>query len=372
MNENTGEIKYAVHYETLDPNKKRLAEFGLGTLKYYKQTFAEEVPGCRGESTYIMKIPGAHVGFVLEGLGTRNLVADAVYKTRGDPNVYYAMGWSAFGTIANDLATSGIPLTASQMYLAAGSNEFFENTQKISMLGRGWADAHIHLAGIYGAGETPMLRDIVFPETFDIAGASIGFLPEPKKPIDHSSIEAGDKIILLASSGPHDNGLTLCRDIAANKLGNLGYETPVSIGQTFGDALLVKTILYGNVVNRCVAKGIALHSAINITGHAWAKLMRSIKPFVYEIEKLPPILPIFRFIQEKGGLSDRNMYYRFNMGAGFALIAPASDVPDILQIAREEGIPALPGGTVKRAADGESRVQLPNGVTFNASDLDIR
>ncbi len=327
--------------------------------------------GCRGESFYILEFENFWLIAVIEGLGTRGKVADAMYQAYGgDP--YHAMGWSAFATIANDFATSGANPAASLMYLGAGSNEWFRNADKVKAFGRGWADGCRDVHCTLGGGEMPMLRDVIMPETFEILGAAFGIMPKPQRPIMSGGVQAEDSIVVIASSGVHDNGYTLCRDLVSFGLLPNGYSTCVEPGLSYGQALLKPTTLYGPLVKACAAKGVEVHSWVNITGHGWAKLARADQPLHYMVHTLPPVPPIFRFIQERGSVSLENMYHTFNMGGGFAAFAPPRWVGEIRAAAKALGFESWDVGSVFIADDGMKKVVLPNGVQFTDKDAAIR
>jgi phosphoribosylformylglycinamidine cyclo-ligase len=209
------------------------------------------------------------------------------------------------------------------MHLAVGASSWFTKRQRVGDLIDGWRDG-CNLAGCtWAGGETPTLRDILLPEAMELSCSVFGIVRSLDRVITPELIEDGDCIVLLGSSGIHDNGLTLCREIA----GRLprGFQTPMLTGKTFGDALLHPTAIYVPVIEEIQNAGIRVHYAVNITGHGWRKLMRAPKPFAYVVDQLPAPHPVFRFIQEQGQIADEEMYGNFNMGAGFALYVRQDD-----------------------------------------------
>jgi len=364
-------IEYAVDYAAIDPVK--LAFQTLGAETSLPEFFGiKEVPGCRGESSYIVETPHAYIASLTETLGTRSLVADEIYAETGVSH-YPAIGQSAAATVFNDLATSGVQAVASFMYLSAGSNAVFEDMVKMRGLGEGWKRACLKVGAVWGGGETPMLRDVVFPNAFEIGGSAWGMLNKPERPLDSSKVSPGDHILLVASSGVHDNGLTLVRDIRSERLKELGYQTPLSnSGQTFGEALMEPTILYGPLVRRFMQGGVKIRSALNITGHGLAKLARATAPFQYRVTVLPRPQPVFPFIQEYSGLPDTKMYSKFNMGAGFAFIVTEDSAGLALNLAGGTGYEIWDGGIVEPSPTGRKQVVLPNGVVFTEKDVAVR
>ena len=100
--------------------------------------------------------------------------------------------------------------------------------------------------------------------------------------------------------------------------------------------------------------------------------MRAVENFTYIIEKTFKPLPIFTFLQEKSGMSDREMYGTFNMGAGFAVYVAPRDVKAVLDIAKKNKIKAMDAGYVKKAKGGKKISILPLDIEFDGSSLAVR
>src|SRR5213078_933665 len=120
----------------------------------------------------------------------------------------------------------------------------------------------------------------VNPDTIVLAGSAIGRI-RPKALRMTGDVRDGDAIILLASSGVHTNGLSLCRAIAETLPHR--YLSRMSDGRTLGEALLDPSVIYVQFITACQNAAIPLHYAAHITGHGWRKLMRLAEPFVYEM-----------------------------------------------------------------------------------------
>ena len=170
---------------------------------------------------------------------------------------------------------------------------------------------------VWGGGETPALRGMIDPKTIILAGSAIGRI-KPKSHRIVGDISDGDAIVLLASSGVHTNGLTLCRALA-DRLPD-GYSTPMADGRADGEALLDASVIYVPFVARCQELGIRLKYAAHITGHGWRKLMRLDVPFVYRMTDVGTVPEIFRFIQKAGPVDIKESYATFNMGGRFRRI----------------------------------------------------
>ncbi len=362
-----------VDYDAMDPYKRMAQLAGRATAHHLTRFGFSEVEWSRGESAYVIETPSGYIAFVVEGLGTKNLVADAVDALRGMKNdTYYDyIAQCNVAMAVNDLITSGaMPLAYSQ-YLASGNSEWFENETRCQDLVEGTKQA-CNLSGCaWGGGETPTLKGIVDPATVDLAGATVGWIADKKHLINPANIQDGDNIIMFTSSGLHSNGYTMARKIA-DKLPN-GYRTDVyDTGRTYGEMLLTPTYIYVDVIRYCQMAGVNIHYAVNITGHGWRKLMRANGNFAYVVDTLPPDpSPIFRFMQEHGPISDKEAYNNLNMSAGFAIYVPPKDTPTVLGLMEDMPFRPFKAGHIEAAS--EKRVEIvPKGITFTADTLGVR
>ncbi|MFA6534107.1 MAG: AIR synthase-related protein, partial [Patescibacteria group bacterium] len=315
------------------------------------------------------ELPDRFLAQVEEGLGTKNLVADAMYRlTR---RLFYDnISQDGVAMIVNDLITLGALPISVAMHLAVGDSGWFKNKRRYRNLVKGWKDACILACAKWGGGETPTLKDIILPGTFVLSGSAIGQAEPKTHLINPENIQDGDVILFVPSSGVHSNGLSLDRRIA-EKLPQ-GYLTPVpGDGRTYGEVLLDPTIIYVRLMKALMENDIVPHSAINITGHGLRKLMRATQPFAYVVKKLPKLQPIFRFIQQNGPVDDYEAFSTFNMGVGFALILPRNQVSKSRRIATALGYPTLEAGSVE--ANTERLVEIrPQNITYRAKDLQLR
>ena len=367
-----------VDYDAMDPFKRAAQRAGLATAKNMQRLGLQEVEESRGESAYLVEAPNCFMAHVEEGLGTKNLVAEAMYKLTGQ--LFFGnVAQCTVAMIVNDLITLGALPISLAMHLAVGSSKWFDDKERAEDLVKGWKRACDLARCTWGGGETPTLRDIVGPETIVLSGSAMGII-EPKSRLIRGNIQDGDVIIFLQSSGIHANGLTLAREIAA-KLPR-GFATLINYGtksnpkyfkgDTYGVNLLKPTTIYVSVIEDCQEAGIEIHYAVNITGHGWRKLMRHTEPFVYVVEEIPTPQPIFKFIQEHGPVSDEEAYGNLNMGAGFALYVSQRDVKRVLQISELNKIPAMVAGHIEKRGKQKKVIIKPRGITFEAKTLKVR
>jgi phosphoribosylformylglycinamidine cyclo-ligase len=323
----------------------------------------------RGESAYLLETDTGYLAHVEEGLGTKNLVADAMLQLTG--RSYYAnIGIDTVATIVNDMITTGALPVSVAMHAGVGDAAWFENEQRATDLARGFAEGCKKAEAVWGGGETPALRGIVDPSTIVLAGSAVGQIRNKANRIAGDVLDR-DAIVLLASTGVQTNGLTLCRQIAG-KLPE-GYLTKMGDGRTYGEALLDPSAIYCRFVAACQNHGVRLHYAAHVTGHGWRKLMRLEEPFVYRMTNLGTAVPeVFNFIHKNGPVDAREMYATFNMGAGFAAFVSQTDVPRTIALALQTGHRAWVGGTVEKMGARKAVVIEPLGVTFEAETLAVR
>jgi phosphoribosylformylglycinamidine cyclo-ligase len=358
-----------VDYDQLDAFKRACQKAAATTVAALARHGLSEPPGIRGESAYLMESPDGYLAHVEEGLGTKNLIADAMLKLTGR-SFYDHVGIDTVATIVNDLITVGALPVSVAMHAAVGDSAWFAHGTAAADLARGFADGCRSAGAVWGGGETPTLKGMVDPSTIILAGSAVG-RATPKSNRIVGDVRDGDAIVLLASSGVQTNGLTLCRRIA-DQLPE-GYLTPLGDGRSYGESLLDPSVIYVKFVAACQTAGLPLHYAAHITGHGWRKLMRLAEPFVYRMTALPPRPPaVFDFLSRSGPVDLREMYATFNMGAGFAAYVAPGDAERCVSLARDVGYEAWVGGTVRKRGDRKAVEMVPLGITFEADTLNVR
>ena len=357
-----------VNYDVLDEFKRHCQRAAAATVSALAKHGASEPVGIRGESAYLIETPDECLAHVEEGLGTKNLVADTMQELTGRC-YYHSIGIDTVGTIVNDLVTVGaLPLVVA-MHAAVGSAHWFADTERAKQLAEGFAEGCRRAGAVWGGGETPALKGLVNEKAIILAGSAMGRI-RPKSLRIRGNVQPGDAIVMLASSGVHANGLTLCRELAARL--PQGYLTPIDGGRTYGEALLDPSIIYAPFIAACQSAGIDLHYAVHMTGHGWRKLMRLAEPYVYRVTQLAPRLAIFDFIQQAGGLDDRSMCGTFNMGCGFAVYVPADQATRAIELAKSVGLHAWLGGTIEKDGNRKAVIIEPLGIAFEGETLKIR
>lgn len=359
-----------VDYGAMDPFKRKAQLAARATARNIRRLHDGEfceLEASRGESVYLIEAAKSYLAHVEEGLGTKNIVADAMYQLT-DKSYYDHIAQDTVAMIVNDMITLGaLPLSVA-MHLAVGESAWFDDEDRSDDLIKGWRKACDMARCTWGGGETPTLRGVIVPGTVVLSGSAIGLVKPKERLLRAERIRAGDAIVFIESSGIHANGLTMARRIA--ELLPQGYLTLLDDGRTYGATLLDPTHIYVGLVEDCLNAGLEIHYAVNITGHGWRKLMRAPQPFVYAIDTLPMHQQIFDVMQEYGPVDDYEAYGNFNMGAGFALYMSERDVEAAITAAAKLGFRAFKAGHIE---NGPRQVWIkPRRLTYTGETLAVR
>jgi phosphoribosylformylglycinamidine cyclo-ligase len=286
-----------------------------------------------------------------DGVGSKTMVASALDR-------YDTIGFDCVAMNANDVVCVGARPIAMLDYLAVNKLDARRADDVLRGLGAAAKEAGIAIPG----GEIAQLPEIIGPRderAFDLVGTCLGIL-HPRQLLIGASVAPGDAIIGVASSGIHSNGLSLARHVLMGTAGyRLGDEIP-RLGCTLGEELLRPTEIYVRAVSALRTADVAIRGLAHITGDGLANLCRIQTEAGYAIERLPARPEIFALIQESGDVDDAEMYRVFNMGVGFAVIAPQRDAEATVEVLGRAGYRADRIGSVSDEA-GVVRIE-PAGL----------
>lgn len=352
------------NYDTKDPIKIIAQTAAQKTGKNLLDHGFKEVSETRGESAYVWKQGNIYMASVIEGLGTKNLIADEMRKITGRTH-YDIIGHDTVATIINDLISVGARPLVLHMYLAIENNDWLKDEIRMNDLIKGFASACDLAGASWGGGETPTLKGIILPDTIELGGAAIGIIDDEKKLIIDKKMRDGDRILLLKSNGINTNGASLARAIA-KKLPR-GYASKLSDGSFYGDALLTKTNIYAKLIQDLLNNDIDIHYLSNITGHGLRKVMRAKRDFSYVLEKILEPQELFLFIQKHAGLSEKEMYETYNMGMDYAIYLPQEYIQKAQKIIKQNGFTGIDAGYI---TSGKRQVIIkPKNILLEGESL---
>jgi len=199
--------------------------------------------------------------------------------------------------------------------------------QGIKGIAEGCKDAGCALIG----GETAEMPSFYNEGEYDIAGFTVGIVDQDNL-IDGSSINVGNKIIGIASSGLHSNGYSLVRKVCFDKLKLKIDDNIPELGKTIGEELLTPTRIYVKSILHIVRE-FKVNGMAHITGGGFTENIPRVIPKSCKAKiniGSWDIHPIFGYLKDQGGLSDEEMLRTFNNGIGMVMIVKQELVDDIM------------------------------------------
>ena len=357
-----------VDYETLDAGKRSALSEALATSALLGARGGRALDDSRGEPAFVFEVGGQTLAFVLEGLGTKSIIARQVEEQLG-VGAFDNVAYDTVAAIVNDLCCVGaLPLVVNA-YFATGSSDWYRDRERHDALLKGWREACADAGATWGGGESPSLPELVAAEDIELAGSAVGLIAPGHAPVLGAALTPGDEIVFIASNGLHANGSSLARMIAS-RLPD-GYRTPLPSGRSFGEALLDRSAIYAQLVAALLDAGgeVELHYLSHITGHGLLKLMRPSRDLSYHISTLPETPEVLRFLVDQAQMPAREAYSTFNMGAGFAVYCAAGGGEAAVAEAKAAGLEAHVAGTVQ---EGPRRVVLEQiDVVFESEDMNL-
>ncbi len=355
-----------VDYDALDAGKRSALTEALATSALLEARGGRALDESRGEPAFVFEVAGQTLALVLETLGTKSIIAREMEERLGARGFAH-VAYDTVAAIVNDLCCVGaLPLVVNA-YFATGSSDWYRDERRQAALLDGWRQACVDAGAAWGGGESPSLADLLAHDDIELAGSSVGRVPDGRQPILGAELSAGDEIVLVASSGLHANGASLGRMVA----GELpdGYGTPLPSGRVLGEALLDPSLIYVKLVDAMLGGGVPVHYLSHITGHGLLKLMRPRREFTYRIDSLPPVPEVLAFLVEQTGMDPAAAYSTLNMGCGFAVYCGSGAGAGVIAQAAALGLTARLAGRVEA---GPRRVILTElDVVFETEDLDL-
>lgn len=280
-----------------------------------------------------------------DGVGTKLKLAFLMDK-------HDTVGIDCVAMCVNDIICCGAKPQIFLDYIALGKNVPERVAQVVSGVAEGCVRAGCALVG----GETAEMPGFYPEDEYDLAGFSVGVV-EKSRVLDKNTMEPGDVLLALPSSGVHSNGFSLVRKVFQVEKGGLDKHYD-DLGTTLGETLLTPTRIYVKPVLSMLDAGVRVRSISHITGGGfYENIPRSLgKGMTARIEKQAVrVPPIFHLIEQVGGIPERDMFNTFNMGVGMCVTVAAEDVDLALDMLSQAGEKAYVLGEI---AEGEGGVEL--------------
>jgi phosphoribosylformylglycinamidine cyclo-ligase len=284
-----------------------------------------------------------------DGVGTKVKIASQMRK-------YDTVGIDLVAMNVNDLIVQGAEPLFFLDYLALAKLDAAVTSQMVQGISDGCMEAGCALLG----GETAEMPAVYAAGEFDMAGFAVGVV-EKGKILDGSTVEAGDSVIGLASSGIHSNGYALVRQIVARAGAGMGDFLP-ELKCTLGEELLRPTRIYVRTVQKLLGKYKVkkiVKAMAHVTGGGIPGNVPRVLPEGYSVRLKRDAWAapaVFGWLQAHGPVDLEEMFNVFNMGIGFVLIVRPTFTKPIMTHLRTLGEKPYFLGKVRKSA-GEPAVE---------------
>lgn len=295
--------------------------------------------GCFGLPIQGMEEPVLVSG--TDGCGTKVKLAILLDK-------HDTIGIDAVAMCVNDIICVGAKPLFFLDYIACGKNI----PEKIASIVSGVAEGCVQSGAALIGGETAEHPGMMPIDDYDLAGFAVGIV-DKKKIIDNTTMEEGDVVIALPSSGVHSNGFSLVRKVF--DVENCDLTSPLAelCGKSLGETLLTPTKIYVKPV-LALLNEVKVRAISHITGGGfYENIPRSIPDgYGAKIDKSAvKVLPIFDLIAKTGNISERDMFNTFNMGVGMSIVVAKADADKALEILKAQGEDAYVIGEIVKSED---------------------
>lgn len=269
-----------------------------------------------------------------DGVGTKLMIAFMM-------NRHDTIGIDAVAMCVNDIVVQGAEPIYLLDYIACGEAD----PERIEAIVKGVADGCEQAGCALIGGETAEMPGLYELEEYDLAGFAVGAC-EKSQLITGETIQSGDVLIGLASSGIHSNGYSLVRKVLLKELSLSDHIE--ELGCTLGEELLRPTKIYVKPILAALKK-FELKGMAHITGGGFIENIPRMLPAGLGAvihEGSWDIPPIFKLISSLGEISDQEMYNVFNMGIGMVIAVDQQNAGDLLAHFRQLGETAFEIGVV--------------------------
>ncbi len=274
-----------------------------------------------------------------DGVGTKLKMAFLMDK-------HDTVGIDCVAMCVNDIICCGAKPLFFLDYIACGKNV----PERIEQIVKGVCDGCVQAGAALIGGETAEMPGFYPEDEYDLAGFSVGMV-DKSKVIDNKTMEAGDVVIALPSSGVHSNGFSLVRKVFDVEHADIKKPVAELSGKSIGETLLTPTRIYVKSVLALV-KEVRVKGISHITGGGfYENIPRSIPDGLGAmIDKASvKVLPIFDLIAKTGSISEHDMFNTFNMGVGMSIVVAKDDADRALEILRANGEDAYVIGKIEKS-----------------------
>jgi len=316
---------------------------------FAKRTMRPEVLAGIGGFGSLFEVPKKFKNPVLvsgtDGVGTKLKLAFQLNK-------HDTVGIDLVAMCVNDILVQGAEPLFFLDYFACGKLEVGAAAQVIKGIAAGCEQAGCALVG----GETAEMPGMYPPGEYDLAGFSVGAV-DKEKIIDGTTIQPGDVVLGLASSGAHSNGYSLVRKLI--EVSGIDMNSDFH-GRPFREVVMEPTRIYVKPLLKLIA-ALPVKGMAHITGGGLTENIPRVLPegVTAELERGSwTIPPLFGWMQQQGNIAEDEMLRTFNCGIGMTVIVAAEDADRAIALLAAEGEQVSRIGVIRARAEGEHQTVI--------------
>jgi phosphoribosylformylglycinamidine cyclo-ligase len=282
-----------------------------------------------------------------DGVGTK-------IKIAVEAGLHETIGIDLVAMSVNDIVVQGAEPLAFLDYYASGQLDLEVATSIVKGVAQGCREAGCALSG----GETAEMPGLYSRGEYDLAGFVVGAVERGAMLPRLNEMAAGNVLVGLPSSGVHSNGYSLVRKLV--EASGLRYSAPAPFDAkaTLGEALLTPTRIYATSALAAVRTGgvvaLAHITGGGITNNLPRVIAEGLSPEVdLSRWQLPPV---FRWLQQVGGIAQAEMLRTFNCGIGMIGVVKPDRLNEVMTVLRNAGEAPIEIGKLIESP-GEPRVR---------------
>jgi len=285
-----------------------------------------------------------------DGVGTKLRIAI-------ETGLHDTIGVDLVAMCVNDLVVQGAEPLFFLDYYATGRLDPSEGEAIVKGIASGCRQAGCALIG----GETAEMPGLYAEKDYDLAGFAVGAV-ERGRLLPAGTIESGDMILGLASSGVHSNGYSLVRRVVERSGARYGDPAPFDADRTLGEALIEPTRIYVKALLAAFAETNGIKALAHITGGGFVENIPRVLPEALRADIdlfAVPVPPVFGWLAKEGGIAELEMLRTFNCGIGMIVVVSEADAATVSAILQKAGETVVPLGRILPRKDA--------AVTFNGA-----
>jgi phosphoribosylformylglycinamidine cyclo-ligase len=277
-----------------------------------------------------------------DGVGTKVKIAI-------ETGVHDTIGIDLVAMSVNDLVVQGAEPLLFLDYFACGKLDPEIGAQVVAGVAAGCRQAGCALVG----GETAEMPGVYHGNDYDLAGFAVG-AAERGAILPRGDVMAGDVVLGVASSGVHSNGYSLVRKVVEQTDLHWDAPAPFDRARRLGEVALTPTRIYVKSCLAAIRETHAVKALAHITGGGFPDNIPRVLPkglgVRLDLSKVP-VLPIFKWLAQAGGIAEPEMLRTFNCGIGMIVVAERDAAEAVASVLRREGETVVTLGEVMAVAD---------------------